>query len=648
LRALTRGPESGYPTGLDGTIYLAQTEGIGVQNQNGDGSGDVSGWGKDKYESLIFEFSAPVDAQQVSLWMRNEFTEPGVELWVAPFSGTVIQVPNSSVWEFRHMTDAYEGYVNLWELPEMSDVGSIVSIIVRTSRKVHFFVNRIAFELSADNDNDGFPADYDCDDTDPSVYPGAPEVSNGIDDDCDGDVDEDFDADGDGVSDYLDNCPEVANPNQTDSDQDNFGAACDCNDSNAGVNPGETEVCNGIDDNCDGSVDEDVVMETFYRDQDGDGYGNPNVSTEACSQPEGYVTDHADCNDSSASVNPGATETCNSVDDDCDGSVDEGFDSDGDGYTSCGGDCNDSNASVNPGEAELCNGIDDNCDGNVDEDVPTETFYQDQDGDGYGNPSVSTEACSQPEGYVTDNTDCNDSFENIHPGMTETCNYLDDDCDGAVDELFIYYIDSDGDGFGNPDLTVPNNPVRSCYGQPDGWASNDADCDDSDPNINPGAPEVCNGLDDNCDENVDEVQCTLYYLDADGDTYGDAENATEATSQPAGYVANASDCDDTNAGVNPGVAETCNEVDDDCNGQVDDGLTMYTFYYDADGDGYGNPDNSIEVCDPDPPSGYVTNNLDCGADSSANVHPGADEVCYDLVDNDCNGFADWSDPACQP
>jgi hypothetical protein len=75
---------------------------------------------------------------------------------------------------------------------------------------------------------------------------------------------------------------------------------------------------------------------------------------------------------------------------------------------------------------------------------------------------------------------------------------------------------------------------------------------------------------------------------------------------------------------------------------------MYTFYYDADGDGYGNPDNSIEVCDADPPPGYVTNNLDCSGDSSANVHPGADEVCYDLVDNDCNGFADWDDPACQP
>jgi hypothetical protein len=529
LAALTRGPQSGYPTGLSGTIYLAQTDGIGVQNQNGDGSADVSGWGKDKYESLIFEFPAAVDAQQVTIWIRNEFKAPGVELWIAPFSGTVMQVPASSVWEFRHMT-AGEGHVNLRELPELSEVGSIVSIIVRTSRKVHFFVNRIDFELSADDDNDGFPADYDCDDTDPSVYPGAPEISNGIDDDCDGDVDEDFDSDGDGVADSLDNCPDVANPNQTDSDEDNVGAACDCDDSNAGVNPGATEVCNGIDDNCDGTVDEGV---------------------------------------------------------------------------------------------------------------PTETFYRDQDGDGYGNPNVSTEACSQPDGYVTDNTDCNDNAENIHPGMDETGNFIDDDCDGEVDEYSTYYKDDDDDGFGNPD-----NSIEGCYGQPWGYASNDADCDDSNPNIYPGGTEICNGLDDNCDGNIDEVQCATYYFDADGDTYGDAENSTEATSQPPGYVDNNTDCDDSNAGVNPGVAETCNEVDDDCNDQVDDGLTMYTFYYDADEDGYGNPSNSIEVCHADLPPGYVTNNLDCG-DSSENVNPDATEFCRDLVDNDCNGLADELDPYCQ-
>ncbi|HND32562.1 MAG TPA: MopE-related protein, partial [Myxococcota bacterium] len=114
-------------------------------------------------------------------------------------------------------------------------------------------------------------------------------------------------------------------------------------------------------------------------------------------------------------------------------------DSDGDGYTasSCGGtDCNDSNAAISPGDPELCNSVDDDCDGSIDEASATNasTWYQDSDADSYGNSAVSTVACSAPSGYVSNSTDCNDSNDDIYPNADEDCNSVDDDCDGTTDE----------------------------------------------------------------------------------------------------------------------------------------------------------------------------------------------------------------------
>jgi hypothetical protein len=147
-------------------------------------------------------------------------------------------------------------------------------------------------------------------------------------------------------------------------------------------------VCDGKDNDCDGLIDEGVTN-TYYRDADGDNYGNAAMSTQACTAPAGYVANNTDCNDSDATIYPGAAEVCDSKDNDCDGLTDE--------------------------EATL-------------------TFYRDADGDGFGNATVTTQACAVPAGYVTNNTDCNDSNAAIYPGATEACDGIDNDCDGTTDE----------------------------------------------------------------------------------------------------------------------------------------------------------------------------------------------------------------------
>jgi hypothetical protein len=493
----------------------------------------------------------------------------------------------------------------------------------------------------------------DCDDTDATVNPGATEVCDGRDEDCDGVVD-------DGVTTTF----------YADIDQDGYGddnattQACtapaghvatggDCNDNDATVNPGATEVCDGRDEDCDGVVD-DGVTTTFYADTDQDGYGDAAVTQQACTAPAGYVANSTDCDDGNAAINPGATEVCNDIDDDCNGSIDEGLqtqtyyaDSDGDGFgdalatvTECSSpvgyvtnddDCDDADATVFPGATEVCNDKDDDCDGTVDEGVTT-TYYADTDQDGFGDANATTQACSVPQGYVTNDDDCDDSDPAIHPGATEVCNGKDDDCDGAVDEgvKTTFYADTDQDGFGNANATI-----EACSA-PQGYVNNDDDCDDSNAAIHPGATEVCNGKDDDCDGTVDEGVTVTYYTDTDQDGYGNSAVATQACSAPAGFVAVAGDCNDSNASVNPGATEACNGIDDDCDGIIDDGV-LQTFYADTDQDGFGNPNNTTQACSA--PSGYVSNNTDCDDTKSA-VRPGAPEICNNSIDDDCDGQID--------
>ena len=231
--------------------------------------------------------------------------------------------------------------------------------------------------------------------------------------------------------------PVVRAVNVLDIDSDGDGYTVgqgDCDDSDAAIYPGAPEICDGIDNDCDGEVDEGVTT-PYYEDADGDGYGLSTVGpVMTCSPPAGYVSNNLDCDDSDAAIYPGATEIEDGIDNDCDGDIDEGFDSDDDGYTVGQGDCDDSDPDIYPGAPEICDGIDNDCDGEVDEGVTT-PYYEDADGDGYGLSTVGpVMTCSPPAGYVSNNLDCDDSDAAIYPGATEIEDGIDNDCDGDIDE----------------------------------------------------------------------------------------------------------------------------------------------------------------------------------------------------------------------
>jgi hypothetical protein len=379
-----------------------------------------------------------------------------------------------------------------------------------------------------------------------------------------------------------------------DVDGDGSSSSEDCDDTDPLIYPGADEVCDGRDNDCDGEADEGLLS-IFFVDSDGDGFGTDSSEAAACEMPSGTVT--------------------------------------------AGGDCDDADAEVHPDADEICNGLDSDCDGQVDSPEPADTqrFYADSDGDGFGDSLAVVLACDQPAGTSVNDLDCDDSSFAIFPGASEYCDGIDNNCDGVIDDLSAidagtWNRDADGDGFGNPDITDVGCTA------PTGFVEDGSDCDDTDLHVHPAADEVCNGADDDCDGTIDEGFSLMpWYRDADGDGHGDFTRLVYSCTPLSGYSASSDDCDDAEYWSHPGLAELCDEIDNDCDGDVDeDPVDALTWYLDSDSDGFGDAAEPTLACAE--PSGYTADATDCD-DSDGDIFPDAEEVC-DGQDNDCDGLID--------
>ena len=413
--------------------------------------------------------------------------------------------------------------------------------------------------------NEGKPS---CDAPEPMA-----ELCDGKDNDCDGEVDEKFpdtdddgvadcletDKDGDGIPDGLDNCPSVFNPGQLDFDLDSQGDACDLDDDNDlvadgsdcapldnSVHVGAVEVCDGKDNNCNAIVDEGFV------DTDFDGWKD---CVDEDDDNDGSV-DAVDCAPTSSAIHPGALELCNGIDDDCDQNADEGFaDLDDDGVADC--------VDVDADGDGI--GATDNCP------LVPNPAQEDQDGDGVG------DGCDGD----ADGDSIPDGVDNCPLVLNPQQNDLDGD--GLGDSC-----DQDKDGDGEPD---------------------DSDCAPLDKQVNPAAAELCDGVDNDCNDLVD-------------DGFGELPcGKGQCLHQVPVCVNGASGACDPYAGVS---AEVCDGIDNDCDGLVDEDQGIIYC-------GLGFCAHSEAAC------------LD-GAPNDCDPLAGAGEEVCDGLDNDCDGKTDEGMP----
>jgi len=415
-----------------------------------------------------------------------------------------------------------------------------------------------------DADADGFACWEDCDDDDGTVYPGAPEFCDATDSDCDGDLMDGGGVDGDG--DGVPSCGDA-----------------DCDDTDSSIYPGAPEIPDdGIDQDCDG-----LDSVSCYEDLDGDTFGSAVLvfRSGTCSNFASELS--GDCDDDNGAINPGQIDDpCTLVDSDCDGDLIEGApnldgddlpdclddDADGDGQQPPL-DCDDQDETVFDGAPELCEDVtqdpvDNDCDGSFD-DADEDT---DEDGE------------TPCEG------DCNDLDAEVHSGAVDhPGDGIDQDCDGA--DAVECFDDVDQDGWGGELLSSGGNSCTE-------GVQLGGDCDDTDPAVYPGAEEICDGVDTDCDPST-----TLPTPDVDLD-----EDGVEAC---------AGDCNDADPWVYPGATELCDGEDNDC----DPRTAALNGEGDFDGDG-------VISCD------------DCNDDDPELGHVGVREVCGDGEDTNCNGLPD--------
>lgn len=463
-----------------------------------------------------------------------------------------------------------------------------------------------------DNDADGFYAQLgcglpDCNDSSAAVNPGAPEVCDGSDNNCDNQVDE---------ATALD-----ASTFYLDTDLDGFGGAItatacvppagyisvggDCDESNIDVFPGATERCNGIDDNCDGLVDNECTNQACSN--------NEINSVEAC-MTTCTTANFLQCTQQCvAAVSSGCSDaiiqlaTC--------GVSAECIATDGASFS-----------------GNLC--LYENCPvqwesvfGNV---VPAECNAGDTRicGSDVGACESGLQSCVNGRWAV-------ECIGAVGP-QPEICDGIDNDCDEAIDngevvDGQLFYLDRDNDGFGDP-----NASILACPGGDNSnlnLVNSAGDCDDEASQINPGATEYCDGRDNNCDGQVDEADPAL----GNTCTTGSPGVCSAGTRQCLNGVLACS-------GTTTPTPETCDGLDNDCDGAIDNGEPAdgQLFYYDNDNDGFGDPNAPIRVCPGNDNPGLVANATDCD-DGDAYVNPDGWEIC-DGLDNNCDGQVDETFP----
>ncbi len=410
-----------------------------------------------------------------------------------------------------------------------------------------------------DDDDDGDPDETDCYPLNPDAHHGAKETCDGIDNNCNKQVDEGFaDTDQDGLSDCVD----------PDDDNDDDPDETDCDPLNPNVYNGGLEACDGLDNDCNGKVDEG------FPDKDGDGVADcVDIDNDGDGDP-----DQTDCAPFNPAIHSFAFEACDGIDNNCNKQVDEGYaDFDLDGKANCidpdddddgdpdATDCQPLNPETYNNAVELCDGFDNNCNQKVDEgfvntDGDGEADCIDNDDDNDGDPDV---------------VDCHPTDPAINHDAKEVCDGQDNNCNSLVDEpgaggCILFYKDKDDDGWG-----MANKSLCLCDPEDEYTATQPGDCDDSTWAINPDGVEVCNNQDDDCNgvkDDPDALGCKNYYVDTDKDGYGSGAPLCICWGNEQYTTLSAGDCDEQNPAIHPNVNELCDNIDNNCDGQVDEGV----------------------------------------------------------------------------